>query len=131
MDIDRYMNIINLHRPISQKHGCMTRLERAKQFAPFAALKGFERSLEYENRTIVPRITLSEESIDKINRTLQTICVGDIVTMTYFKPDELIIGYGSLYVASGPVLNLNPIKRTICIEKEKIVLDDIVKIERD
>lgn len=38
----KYQNIIRLSRPVSRKHPPMPRKERAKQFAPFAALKGGE-----------------------------------------------------------------------------------------
>ncbi len=44
-----YDDIIHLEHPTSKKHPRMARLERAAQFAPFAALKGYEDVIE-ENR---------------------------------------------------------------------------------
>ncbi len=44
-----YDDIIHLEHPTSRKHPRMTRLDRAAQFAPFAALKGYEDVIE-ENR---------------------------------------------------------------------------------
>ena len=39
----------------------MDRAQRAKQFAPFAALKGFEEALREKERIIVPKVELYEE----------------------------------------------------------------------
>ena len=44
-----YDDIIHLEHPTSRKHPRMSRLDRAAQFAPFAALKGYEDVIE-ENR---------------------------------------------------------------------------------
>ena len=38
----KYEDIIHLSRPVSTKHPPMSRENRAAQFAPFAALVGFE-----------------------------------------------------------------------------------------
>ena len=39
----------------------MSREDRAKQFMPFAALKGYSEALRKKERIIVPRRELSEE----------------------------------------------------------------------
>lgn len=44
-----YDDIIHLEHPTSKRHPRMSRLDRAAQFAPFAALKGYEKVIE-ENR---------------------------------------------------------------------------------
>ena len=44
-----YDDIIGLEHPTSQRHPRMARLVRAAQFAPFAALKGYEEVID-ENR---------------------------------------------------------------------------------
>jgi len=44
-----YDDIIHLEHPTSKRHPRMPRLDRAAQFAPFAALKGYEEVVE-ENR---------------------------------------------------------------------------------
>ena len=40
-----YDDIIDLPRPVSKTHKHMTDKERAAQFAPFAALTGFEQKI--------------------------------------------------------------------------------------
>ncbi|MBR1757332.1 MAG: hypothetical protein IJ744_01215 [Lachnospiraceae bacterium] len=42
----KYDDIINLERPVSKKHPPMSRLSRAAQFAPFAALTGHAGAIE-------------------------------------------------------------------------------------
>ena len=42
----RYDDIIELPRPEPQRHPRMPRADRAAQFAPFAALTGFEDVIE-------------------------------------------------------------------------------------
>ncbi|MBQ8639221.1 MAG: hypothetical protein IJ468_08630 [Lachnospiraceae bacterium] len=41
-----YDDIINLPRPVSARHPRMSNGERAKQFCPFAALKGFDEAVD-------------------------------------------------------------------------------------
>ena len=44
-----YDDIIGLEHPTSKRHPRMAQLDRAAQFAPFAALKGYEEVID-ENR---------------------------------------------------------------------------------
>ena len=44
-----YDDLIHLEHPTPTRHPRMPRLDRAAQFAPFAALKGYEEVVE-ENR---------------------------------------------------------------------------------
>ena len=43
---DKYKAIINLPHHVSKTHPQMSRLERAAQFSPFAALSGYESAIE-------------------------------------------------------------------------------------
>ena len=43
---ERYGDIINLEHPVSKKHPQMSLEMRAAQFAPFAALTGYEKVVE-------------------------------------------------------------------------------------
>jgi hypothetical protein len=44
--IQKYADIIDVKRPVSLKHPAMDRLKRAAQFSPFAALTGYEETVE-------------------------------------------------------------------------------------
>ena len=49
----------------------MDRAQRARQFAPFAALKGFEEALREKERIIVPKVELYEEKKAEIDSILR------------------------------------------------------------
>ena len=50
-----YSDIIALPRPVSKKHPQMGRLERAAQFAPFAALGGYEELIAEYSKAMEKR----------------------------------------------------------------------------
>ncbi len=43
--MDNYEDIINLPHPVSKKHPQMSMMQRAAQFAPFAALTGYDDAI--------------------------------------------------------------------------------------
>ena len=49
---NNYDDIINMERPISKKHPPMPLENRAAQFAPFAALTGYDKAIDEVNRQI-------------------------------------------------------------------------------
>lgn len=62
VNVKEYADIIEMKHPISQKHPQMSMHERAAQFAPFAALNGFEEMIQntkekYEKRQLEKKIT--------------------------------------------------------------------------
>ena len=58
---NEYEDIINCARPISQNHPRMSRMNRAAQFAPFAALVGYEDSIDEAKRIVDKKILLTNE----------------------------------------------------------------------
>lgn len=53
--------------------------ERAKQFMPFAAVKGLDAAMaEYENLT-TEKINLSDEMLDELDHKMHMIKKGDIL----------------------------------------------------
>lgn len=65
----------------------MPRTERAKQFAPFDALKGLHRALrlkEFEHERI-EKGDLSDEKICEISATLNKLKFKDVVNVVYFE----------------------------------------------
>lgn len=56
---------------MQHKRSKMTLLQRAKQFMPFAALKGFEALLEQEATYVERRKVLSEEQLEELDHQLQ------------------------------------------------------------
>ena len=64
----------------------MPRGDRARQFAPFDALKGLQQALrlkEYEHDRI-EKGYITEEKIEEISKTLNDLGKGDSVEVTFF-----------------------------------------------
>ena len=86
----QYDDIINLKRPIS-KHPKMSLYQRSAQFAPFAALTGYEGQVKETARLTDRRIELDEEMkliLDlKIQVIKEMLSDNPEVEITYFIPD--------------------------------------------
>ncbi|MDO4478595.1 MAG: hypothetical protein Q4B73_06135 [Lachnospiraceae bacterium] len=67
--MDTYDDIIDLPHPVSKKHKPMSLRERAAQFAPFAALTGYDAMTQERARTTEARIELDETAREELDRT--------------------------------------------------------------
>ena len=67
---DKYADMIYMPHPVSKKHPQMPILDRAAQFAPFAALTGYGAAIKETERITEETPVLSQEQIDEINRVL-------------------------------------------------------------
>ena len=82
-----YDDILALKRPLS-RHPRMHRQDRAKLFAPFAALSGFEDSVKSRDRVLLPRTIPAEDARERLDRKLRSLRKGDYVTVVYFLPEQ-------------------------------------------
>lgn len=48
--LKKYGDMLNMPHPVSKKHPPMDEMSRAAQFAPFAALTGYEEAIEEKMR---------------------------------------------------------------------------------
>ena len=93
-----YADIIDHPHWVSPTRPQMSLYDRAAQFAPFAALTGYEDMIGEEARLVDNRIELSEEEVEELNRKLgrisEAIRPGDYprAAITYFIPDPLKAG---------------------------------------
>lgn len=70
----------------------MSRADRAKQFAPFDALKGLQEAIkikEYEHERIV-RGEMGEDEIKEISAVLASIEKGDKVKIEFFRDGHIL-----------------------------------------
>jgi hypothetical protein len=102
----------------------MSREERAKQFMPFAALKGYSRALREQEKIVVPKMEFSEEYAEELNRKLRQIQKLDMVTVIYFCKGEYL-------KVTGMVSRIDPTARILKVVNTKIPFGDIYDIERD
>ena len=97
--------------------------ERAKQFAPFAAVVGLEVALakkekEHSRRA---RIEMTEDSLGALNEQLAQLYEGDIISVTYYSK-------GHYETVRGEIVSINTNKRTITVDTTEIHFKDIYKI---
>lgn len=95
---------------------------RAKQFVPFAALKGYEEALRAKERIVVEKIELSEERKAELDFKLHQISKNDIISVVYFDKDEYI-------KVEGMVSRLDTDARILKVVNTKILFDDIYELE--
>jgi len=61
-----------------------TKDERAAQFIPFAALKGFDEMLAEELAVKEDKRELGEDDVAAISNTLAKVCKNDFVRVTFY-----------------------------------------------
>jgi len=91
---------------------------RAKQFVPFAAVKGYEEALRAKEKIVVEKIELSEEKKAELDFKLHQIQKNDMVTVVYFYQDEYIR-------LEGMVSRLDTDARVLKVVNTKIPFEDI------
>ena len=131
--MDKYDDIINLENPKSKKHPHMSLYERAAQFSPFAALSGYEESIEEIGRITASRIDLGEYEEDILNKTLKeiedNISVKPLVAVLYFEKDLKKSG-GEYIHYIGNVRSIDMTEKILKFtSKKNILLNDIYKID--
>ena len=130
---DLYEDIINRPHHVSKARPQMSELERAAQFAPFAALTGYDSAIKETGRLTDEKIEMDEEALNILNMKFQ-ILVDSLddepeVTFTYFKPDERKAGVAYLEV-TGTVKKVDDFERLIVMQNgTKMPMDDILNIE--
>ena len=100
----------------------MARADRAAQFAPFAALKGYEEALRAREFVEVPRSELSEEMLEYLDYKLSQISTGEIITVVYYDS-------GAYVKKTGMVARINKQSRYITVVTTDISFDDIKDIQ--
>lgn len=134
-----YDDIIHTEYPLKSsdafKHPKMSIEDRAKIFAPFAALKGYEEAIAEKQKIVVPRIELSEESkeyldfqLGKIEQLL-TKGLHPIITVVYFQKNKVNKEDGEYIQFTGMVAKFDQTSRILQVVEKKLRLVDIYSIE--
>lgn len=124
-----YDDIIHLPHHISQNHPQMPLRERAAQFAPFAALTGYEAAVGETARQTTERRELDAQEAAELNRRLTDLAARlkdrPKVTIEYFAPDERKSG-GAYVTMTGVVRHISIAERVLVMEDETVIpLEDI------
>ena len=87
----RDQELREMERPVSARHAPMRRCDRAAQFAPFAALSGFDETVQEAGRLTQAQIELAENEREALNDALVRLAARlpeqPEVRLTYFQPD--------------------------------------------
>ena len=107
--------------------------DRAAQFAPFAALTGYDSAIKETGRLTDERIELDEEALTALDMKYQLLMdalnEAPKVTITYFQPDERKAG-GKYITATGAVKKVDDFERRITMQDgTKIPMDDVISID--
>lgn len=132
--MNNYDDIINLNRPIS-KHKHMTIEERSAQFAPFAALVGYDNAVKETARLTENKIEMNDEQQDILNFKLRylydNINNKNEVTITHFVKDNKKVG-GKYINTIGIIKQIDPVQENIKLSNNVIIyMNNIINITGD
>lgn len=129
----KYDEIMGLPHHVSKARPQMPMSDRAAQFAPFAALTGYDAAIKETGRLTDERIELDVEALSALDMKYQLLIEAldeaPEVTITYFQPDERKAG-GKYLTATGAVKKIDNFERRITMQDgAKIPMDDVLSIE--
>lgn len=127
-----YGDIIDRPHHVSGKRPQMSRLNRAAQFSPFAALTGYEDLVRESARTTGQKIELSEDDVnilnDKLRLLQENLTEHPQISVVYFVPDAFKSG-GEYQEIVGRVQKIKPLEQILAMEDgTEIAFDDMISL---
>ncbi len=128
----KYENIINLPHYTSPTRPRMSSAQRAAQFAPFAALTGYDAVIRETARQTEREIYLDDSEIEGINRCLNRIKAEihrqPVICATCFIPDEKK-GGGSYRMLREKVVKIDENLQKILLKNgETVRFESIIQL---
>lgn len=127
-----YDDILHLPHPAPKTHRRMSQQDRAAQFAPFAALVGYEDVITEAGRLTDRRIELDDGEIAVLDERLRLVMADGTdpeVSVTWFQPDERKNG-GSYVTTIGKVKKVDELKRTLVMKDgSEVPIEEIIDIQ--
>jgi len=129
--MNNYNDIIHLNRPAS-KHKKLSDDSRAAQFAPFAALNGYEEAVRETARITDKKIDINEEKKyilnEKLNYLNNHIKDKNIIEIIHFIKDSKKNG-GKYIKTVGIIKRIDIVNEIIKLEDNTIIkMNDILDI---
>nr|WP_297933961.1 hypothetical protein [uncultured Blautia sp.] len=128
-----YEDMLELPHPVSKMHPQMPRRDRAAQFAPFAALTGYEEAVREAARITEEKMILDEDS--KVQLDWKLRCLQEkvkeqpIIIVTYFMKDERKKG-GKYVTVTGVLKKIDSYTHQFVLENgEEIPVEDVVSLD--
>ncbi len=127
---EKYSDIIDLERPVSLKHKPMSKMNRAAQFAAFAALTGYDEEVKEIARRTQDFIEIDENARELLDLKLTQIDLNQLVEVTYFEEDHSKIG-GSYLQYVGQIKKIDEVeKQIIFVNGKRILIQNIFAFEQ-
>ncbi|MDO5587051.1 MAG: hypothetical protein Q4G53_08210 [Clostridia bacterium] len=128
----KYKDILNMKYPNPEiEREFPDKILREAQFAPFAALTGYNDAIDEAARQTDRKIALDEYEIERLNNKLKYLSEAsetDEVVITYYVPDKKKDG-GAYVSKSGIVIKVREYERDIVTDDgTKIPIEDIYSI---
>lgn len=101
--------------------------KRAKQFAPFAALKGFEDGIHEQEIRYEEKRILSVEKLEELDRKFHLLKVGLEVEVEYFLESRHSDGFGTFHRMQGEINCIS--ESWIEVDRYRIAVADIVNLK--
>ena len=98
-------------------------IDRARQFLPFDALKGFRESLEKTEMILENKKILAIDSEEELNNKFLTLSIGSRVLVKFYYQFEYIETYGI-------IKKIDTIYKNLYLSNSKISFDDIIDIKK-
>ena len=129
-----YGDIIDHDHYVDPDRPRMSRMNRAAQFSPFAALTGYEDLIDEAARYTDERTELDDSVKEALGRRLRELLRTEpppVVTVVFFVPDGRKSG-GAYRTVSGRLLGYDAHARTILLEPGgEIPLDDVTDLSAE
>lgn len=124
-----YKQYLYLPRPISRRHP-MDVGRRAKQFAPFAALRGLDETIRQQEVIYEPRKELSDDQKQELDMKLRMLSYGMRIQATYFVKKQEHQMIGQYHTITGKVEFFDPAVH-LRIDDTEIPIKDICYLSGD
>ncbi len=97
--------------------------DRAKQFMPFASLRGFDEEIKKKEKVEIDKRALTEEEQRELNEKVVSLKKNDLVTVVYYL-------YGEYKKTTGIITAIDKVLKNLTVVKTKLEFDDIYTINK-
>ena len=102
----------------------MSMSDRAKQFMPFAALRGYYTEIRKKEVIKGEKRELTEEEALELDKKVLELKKGDMVSVTYYRE-------GKYRKEQGLISQIDLVLKTLTLVKNRIKFSDIFNIEKE
>lgn len=102
--------------------GAISDADRARQFIPFMALKGYFELCREKERHPAPKHVLTDEETLELSQCVADLKKGDMVKVTFYDKDAYVTRQGVISEVVEPL-------RFLRVVRERIDFDDILRVE--